>query len=149
MTSRPGPIVSSAFSIVAVRAASVAASPFDAVQGPLDLGLLLVQAADERVELVERVRDFGLAALQGLAELVVDGLQLGETAAVEHQRQGAEHLLDLHVPVGALQRDQRAVLQAARRLLVAGRGQLDELLAQQARSAGCRRPRWPAARRRR
>ena len=43
----------------------------------------------------------GLAALQGLAELAVDRLQLGQPAAVEHQRQRAQELLDLDVAVGA------------------------------------------------
>ena len=75
--------------------------------------------------------DLGLAALQRVAQLPVDRLQLGEPAAVEDQRQGAEELLDLDVAVGALERDARVVAEAALRLLVARRGQLDVLLAQQ------------------
>ena len=105
-------MVSRAFSIVAVRAARVAASSFGAVQRPVDLLLLRVEPADEGVELVERVLDLGLAALEGVAELAVDRLQLGEPAAVEHQRQRAEELLDLDVAVGAVERDERVVVQA-------------------------------------
>ncbi|WRL63099.1 hypothetical protein U6N30_25285 [Blastococcus brunescens] len=81
--------------------------PVGAVQRPADLDLLRVQAADEGVELVEGVLELGRAALHRLAEFPVDGLELGEAAAVEHQRHGAQELLHLHVPVGARQWDDR------------------------------------------
>ena len=122
---------SSAVRMVAVRAASVSASRFGAVQGPVDLRLLRVEPADEGVELVEGVLQLVLPALQRLAELAVDRLQLGQAAAVEDQRHRAEELLDLHVAVGPLERDEGPSRRSPVGSALPGGGQLHVLLPEQ------------------
>ena len=51
--------------------------PVDAVDGPDDLPLLFLQAADEGVQLSDEVLDLGLVAAQGVVELGLDDLEPG------------------------------------------------------------------------
>ena len=69
-----------------------------------------------------------------LSSVSID-LELGHAATVEQQRERAQHLLDLGVAAGAGERDVVAVAEAALGGRAVGAGQLDVLLAQQARSA--------------
>lgn len=95
----------------------------------------------------ERAED--CLAVEGAVQLARDGVDLLHPAAVEQHRQGAEDLLDLGVAVGAGERDHRAVRQrrgvaygggaqaggvveVGARRQVAGRDELDVLLAEQA-----------------
>ncbi len=71
--------------------------------------LLVSRLGGEGVDLVEHRADGVLAAGDGLVELLRDRLQLGHATAVEDQAQRAEHLLDLGVAAGALDRDDVAV----------------------------------------
>ena len=63
---------------------------------------------------VERALDLGLAAVERADDLRVDHLELLEAAAVEHERERAEHLLDLRAAGGVLEADQRAGAQRLR-----------------------------------
>ena len=124
-------MVSSAVVIVPVRAERVVASASTLSSARL-ISVLCWSSPPMKVSSrLERVPDLALPALQRLPQLGVDGLQLGEPAAVEHQRQRAEELLDLHVAIGAVEGDQRAVGELAGGGLGARRGELDVLLAQQ------------------
>src|SRR6266545_4277787 len=106
--------------------------PIQGVDRLDDVLLLVVQATDERVQLVQRVLDPGLATLQRVADLLADGLQVGQTAAVEQQRHGSQHFLDLDTSLGTRDRDDVAVAELALRLLLLRRLEGYELLAQQA-----------------
>ncbi len=94
---------------------------------------LLVSRLPVKVSIwAEHRADVVLASGDRLVELLGDGLELGHAAAVEDQAQRAEHLLDLGVAAGALERDDVSV---AERLVAGaglGRRQGDELLAEQA-----------------
>ena len=109
-----------------------AAEPLEGVDRPHDVGLLPVERADELVEVGQQGAQLRLVARRRRVELAGDRLDLLDTAAVEQQRQRAEHLLDLRPDVGAVGRDHRTGREAALRR-VGGRGhQLDELLAEEA-----------------
>ena len=119
--------------------------PVQPVDGPGDVARLLVEVGDQLVRVVQQRLDVRLAAGRRVVELLGDGVELVDPTAVEQQRQRAEHLFDLDAAVRPGQRDGRVVGELALGLVVAGRGQLDVLLAEQARLLARWRARWPAA----
>ena len=89
-----------------------------------DVFLVVVELAGEDAQLAQHGLRRVLAALEGQVELLGDGLELRDAAAVEQQAQRAEHLLDLRVAAGALDRDGVAVPERVGARALGGRAQL-------------------------
>ena len=77
-----------------------------------DVGLVLVELAGEAPSWRSTDLRGVLAALEGEVELLGDRLELRDAATVEQQAQRTEHLLDLGVAAGPLERDRVAVPRA-------------------------------------
>ena len=117
--------------------------PVDRVDGVDDVGLVVVELGHELADLVEHRAGRALAAVERLVDLGRDRLELGDAAAVEDQAQRTEHLLDLGVAPGLVERDLGAVGELARGRGVGRRRRATRTSRRAGWSAGSRRSRWP------
>ncbi|MDF9807961.1 hypothetical protein M2436_006508 [Streptomyces sp. HB372] len=115
-----------------LRVARVAARRLTPSRALGDVALVLVQVGHQGVDPVEHGADLRFLPGERLVEFGGDGLELVDTAPVEEQGEGAEDLFDLRVPVGAGVRDAAAGGERPACGAFGGRGELNELLTEQA-----------------
>ena len=115
-----------------VLVVDLAREPVQTVHRGDDVTALFVQAGHRGLQLRDDVLGLDLPPVEGLVELVGDGLELLQTAIGEHHRQRREGLLGGRVHARPGQRDGVPVVQVADRPLLRRRVELQVLRTQEA-----------------